>query len=272
MVQASVGFHCPECVRGASKNVQRPSFATRSDPIATKVLIGLNVLVYVAMVAMADAGQEALMRGGGSLVDDFALVGGAGTLNPVTGEANATVGVAAGEWWRLLTGGFLHGGLIHLGFNMLILWILGSQLEKGLGRSRFVAIYFTSLFAGSLGVMLLDPLARTVGASGAIFGLMGAAVALQRAAGVDWWRSGLGTLLVLNLLITFTVPGISVGGHVGGLLGGLAAGGAMAAIERRTRTAVPSVVACVAMTVLFVAASLWAATRWYDPVLDFLPF
>lgn len=267
MVQASVGFHCPECVSSNKQKVYRSPALFNRQPWATKVLIGANVLIFVATVALAGTGQQALMRGGGTLVENFALVGGAGTLNPITGEANATVGVAAGEWYRLLTGGFLHGGLIHLGFNMLILWILGSQLERGLGTGRFLSLYFASLFAGSLGVMLLDPVSATVGASGAIFGLMGAAVALQRAAGVDWWRSGLGTLLVLNLVITFTVPNISVGGHVGGLVGGLAAGAAMASIEQRTRTPWPSVFACGAMTVVFILASLLAAGRWYDPVI-----
>jgi membrane associated rhomboid family serine protease len=132
--------------------------------------------------------------------------------------------VAGGEWWRIVTSGFLHAGLMHLLFNMLALYNLGRILEPTIGRVRFAVLYATSLLAGSFGVLILSPDALTVGASGAVFGLMGALVAAQRATGVDPWSSGVGGLIGINLLITFTIPGISIGGHVGGLVGGLVAG------------------------------------------------
>lgn len=231
-----------------------------SNPIVTKVLIGVNVLVFLAGTASAANPSVALQRGGGSLVADYGLLGG-------TEFMGQTFGVAGGEWWRIITGGFLHGGIIHLGFNMLVLWLLGSQLERALGPVRFLTLYVASLLAGAFGVLLLNPTAMTVGASGAIFGLLGAAVVLQRAAGINWWRSGLGTLLVINLLITFTVPGISVGGHIGGLLGGLLTGAAMVGVARRVPGVAASVAVGAGLGVVFLVGSLWAASQWRDPLL-----
>ena len=127
------------------------------------------------------------------------------------------------EYWRLVTAGFLHAGLLHIGFNMYILYWLGTMLEPALGRVRFVALYFASLLAGSLGALLLSPNAVTVGASGAVFGLMGAAFVIQRARGIDPMQSGIGPLILLNLGLTFVIPGISIGGHIGGLVGGVLA-------------------------------------------------
>ena len=262
MVPASVGFHCPACTAGASSaQVARP--LAPANPIATKVLMGVNVAAFVLMIAASGNPQAALQSGGGSVVADFGLIG-----YPAFAPPGLPFGVAGGEWWRLFTGGFLHGGLLHLGFNMLVLWLLGSQLERAMGWPRFVTLYMASLLAGSFGVMLLDPTAMTVGASGAIFGLMGAAVALQRATGVNWWSSGLGTLLVVNLLLTFTMPGISVGGHIGGLLGGLLTGMAMVTVDRKMRSASAAVAVGAAMAVVFFVGSLWAASQWQQPVLS----
>lgn len=268
MVPASVGFHCPACTAASRSNVVRPRFGGE-DPIATKILIGLNVAAFVALVVTSGNPQSALRGSGGPLVESYGLIGYAGLRDPsVPLSPWTSFGVAEGEWWRLFTGGFLHGGLLHLGFNMLMLWLLGSQLERALGWQRFVMLYVASLLGGSFGVMLLDPTAMTVGASGAIFGLMGAAIALQRAAGVSWWSSGLGTLLVVNLLITFTVPGISIGGHVGGLLGGLATGAAMVAVDRNVRSMWSAVAVGAALAAVFFVGSLWAASQWRDPVLS----
>jgi membrane associated rhomboid family serine protease len=179
-------------------------------------------------------------------------------------------GVAVGEQWRIVTGGFLHAGLFHIGMNMLLLWLLGSQLEPLLGRLQFLALYVTGLIAGSFGVLLVDPTAPTVGASGAIFGLMGAMVMAQRARGIDPWQSGIGGLIVLNLIITFTVPNVSIGGHVGGLVGGLLAGGLIFEIEKRWRSPLPAVAACAAASALLWYGCVWAADRYADPVLGFL--
>ena len=184
-----------------------------------------------------------------------------------SGFAIVEIGVAEGEWWRLVTGAFMHGGLIHLVFNMFLAWMLGHQLERMHGPGRFVGIYTASLAAGSLGVMLIAPLALTVGASGAVFGLMGATLVHQLRRGINPWSSGVGSLVVINLIFTVSRPGISIGGHVGGLLGG-----AMVAwlVDEADRRRVPRT-AGTAITILFAVActagAIWAAGRWVDPVL-----
>ena len=126
--------------------------------------------------------------------------------------------------------------LFRSGFNMWALWILGPQLERVLDRSRFVALYFVSMLGGSVGVMLLDPNIATVGASGAVFGLFGAVAVIQRASGGSIWRSGIGQVLVLNLVFTFAIPSISVGGHVGGLVVGATVGAVYVAVARARRS------------------------------------
>jgi membrane associated rhomboid family serine protease len=128
------------------------------------------------------------------------------------------------EAWRLVTGGFLHGGLLHVGLNMWSLYVIGSVLEPALGRARFVSLYGASLLAGSLGVVLASPEDPTVGASGAIFGLMGALLLVARQRNVDLVRSGLLPIVGFNLVFTFLIPNVSIGGHLGGLLGGLVFG------------------------------------------------
>lgn len=270
MIQASVGYHCPECVASHQRSV--PSVRRAMDPIATKVLIGLNAAVYLVVV-VAGGGRSLWQLPGSDLSDQLVLIGAVPgrsvgfEVQPVPG-----LGVAEGELWRLVTGGFLHAGVLHLGMNMLLLWLLGQMLEPALGRIRFVAIYVASLLGGSMGVMLVDPTSATVGASGAIFGLMGAAVVLQRSRGINPWQSGLGGLILVNVLITFGVPGISVGGHLGGLLGGLVAGLAVFELEKRTDSTPAAVTACGALTVLFAGVAVWASQQWLDPVLGFLSF
>ena len=184
MHQASVGFHCPECVKGGKQQVFRgtPTF----DPIVTKILIGINVLVYLWTTASDQA------------VLDYSLI---------AGFDGADFGVAGGEYERLITSGFLHASLLHLAFNMYALWILGPQLERVFNRPRFIGLYFVSMLGGSAGVMLLaDQLSFTVGASGAIFGLFGAVAVIQRSLGINIWASGLGPILALCLLYTSPSP------------------------------------------------------------------
>jgi membrane associated rhomboid family serine protease len=125
-----------------------------------------------------------------------------------------------GDYYRLITSGFLHADLLHVGFNMLLLWLLGKELEPELGSPRFAALYFASLLAGAFGALIVEPLALTVGASGAVFGLMGALAAILYSRGINPMQAGVGPLIVLNLVIGFLVPGISWGGHIGGLIGG----------------------------------------------------
>lgn len=267
MIPASVGFHCPECARAGTPQVQTSrTLFTRRRPLVTMVLIALNALAFLVVVATAEVAGQGLMWGlPRGPVGDWGFLVGFGLFADLT-----PAGVAAGEPWRIITGGFLHAGLFHLGMNMLLLWLLGSQLEPALGRMRFLALYVTGLIAGSFGVLLVDPTSPTVGASGAIFGLMGAMVMAQRARGIDPWQSGIGGLIVLNLLITFTVPGISVGGHIGGLVGGLLAGGVIFELEKRVRSPYPALAACAALSAALWAGCVWAADRYADPVLGFL--
>jgi len=132
-----------------------------------------------------------------------------------------------GEWYRLISSGFLHYGLLHVGMNMFLLWQLGQLLEPALGRGRFALLHFAAMLGGSAGALALSPNALTGGASGAVFGLMAAAAVGLHQRGINPMKTGIGATLVLNLLITFAIPGISVGGHVGGALMGAAVGYAM---------------------------------------------
>ncbi len=212
MRQASVGFHCPECTKAGAQKVVRPQQLLNARPLVTQVLIGINLAIFFAGIS---SGMETRDR----FIIDGGLVGHA--FNPFTGEL---IGVAEGEWWRLVTSGFLHANLIHIGFNMFVLYRLGQLLEPVLGRVQFVLVYVVAMLGGSLGVMLVEPDAFTVGASGAVFGLMGVAVAVFRSRGVNVMDTGLGATIMLNLVFTFTIPGISIGGHVGGLVVGFVAG------------------------------------------------
>ncbi len=234
MVPASVGFHCPECARSGRQKVIRGAAALApARPIVTQVLIAINVAVY--FVGLGLRGADSLGNRGG-LIGAFPQ------------EGVPLIGVAAGEWYRVITSGFLHADLIHLAFNMFMLWLLGSMLEPSVGRWPFLAIYAMSLVAGSLGVLILDPGVLTVGASGAVFGLMGAAIVGQKAAGISPWQSGIGGLLLLNLALTFVVPGISIGGHLGGLLGGMAAGAIVVVLRRQLPSEGVAVAICAALT------------------------
>ena len=240
MVPAPVGVQCVECVR-RSQARPAPGQSLRraaTGPIVTYVVIGVNVAVWLLGVL---AGPQAILTGS-PLAPAFGLFGPA---------------VAAGEWWRLFTAAFLHSGLIHLGLNMAVLYMLGPSLERVMGRVGFVALYVCGLTASSLGAVLLSPNALTVGASGAIFGLMGAFIAGQRAAGINPWRSGIMGWVIVNLLFTLLVPGISIGGHLGGLVGGLVAGVVLFRPHMRPALAV---LVCVGLSVAFVAAALWVAS------------
>jgi membrane associated rhomboid family serine protease len=132
--------------------------------------------------------------------------------------------VANGEWYRLISSGFLHFNVIHIAMNMLLLFQLGQLLEPALGRVRFGLLYFASLLGGSLGALIMNPYALSGGASGAVFGLMAAAAVGMHRRGVNVFRTGIGTVLVLNLVFTFAIPGISVGGHLGGAIAGAVCG------------------------------------------------
>jgi membrane associated rhomboid family serine protease len=217
MTATPVGQRCPECI--GQQQIRRPSSMAYATPIVTYALIAACVLMFIGPQKGLSGG---LGLGGGvsqQSVNDFALLG---------------FNVAHGEWWRMVTSMFLHGSIIHLGFNMYALWIFGPVLERRYGPARYVALYFAAGLWGSAGVLILSPNQPTLGASGAIFGLMGAFVAIAKVQGARD-LGGVGALIGINLLITFTIPGISIGGHLGGLAGGLVCGTAFELIARRTR-------------------------------------
>lgn len=230
MRQASVGFHCPDCVAAAAASSPRLSASalTARRDVVTTGLIGANVVVFV-----------------------LALISTSPVISGVSGGFYSRYGlrtfeVAMGEWWRTITSGFLHSGAFHLMFNMWALYQLGRALERHLGAATFGALYALGLAGGSLGVVALaSPSTLTVGASGAIFGLMGALVAFDLLSGRNPMDGGVGTVVLLNLGITFLVPGISIGGHVGGLVAG-AVGGAMVGLLRRSRVPDPAIAGVVA--------------------------
>jgi membrane associated rhomboid family serine protease len=266
MVQASVGFHCPECTKQAAKT--SPTITTRSldvQPIVTQVLIGLNAAAFVYLLSRGGT----LQGGGGDATLDYGLIGaGANRL----GQIIPGFGVAGGEWYRLVTGGFLHAGIIHIGMNMLVLWMIGNQLERALGHWRYLSLYVASLLGGSFAVMLYEPNILTVGASGAIFGLFGAAVAYQRDRGISIMQSGLGGLILINLLITFAIPGISKAGHLGGLIAGALVGFVVFEIDKRVRSQWVGVGVAAAFSVAFLLGGIWAANSFLEnlaPVIDF---
>jgi membrane associated rhomboid family serine protease len=197
MQQASVGFHCPECSQAGAQKVLRPQdLVTR--PVLAIVLVAVNLAVF-AWDAVSP--QQLTFEGG--------------LFGPY---------VAGGEWWRIITSGFLHVNLIHVGFNCFLIYQLSLLLEPALGRLRLGLVYACAIVGGSFGALLLSPDALTVGASGGVFGLMGAAVAALRSHGIDIFQTGIGGLLVLNLILTFAIPRISIGGHLGGLVAGAVAG------------------------------------------------
>jgi membrane associated rhomboid family serine protease len=216
MTPTPVGMRCPECARQKTRVTRGTVAPGRYDAPATYVLIALNVAAY--LIEIAGGGGGGLSPGGGSsILLDFGLFG------PF---------VAEGEWYRLLTSGFLHASLIHIGFNMFALFFLGRILEPGIGTPRFVALYLASLFAGSFGAILLDPDALTIGASGAVFGIFGATFVIARERRIEGLASSIGIVLLLNLAITFGNPEISIGGHLGGLAAGVLCALAIVAGER----------------------------------------
>jgi membrane associated rhomboid family serine protease len=206
--------------------------ATR--PLVTGLLIAVNVAVFAwTVVTSGSVARNAVAP----LFQQWALVPAA---------------VADGEWWRLVTGGFLHFGPIHLLFNMMALWVIGRDVETALGHGRFLAVYLVSLMGGSAAVMLLTaPGANVAGASGAVFGLMGALAVLLRRLRVPLGQ--VGGVIAVNLAITFLLPGISVAGHLGGLLTGAAATAALVYAPADRRVPVQTG-ALIGLAVLLVAA------------------
>lgn len=248
MTSTPVGMRCPECSRQRTQ-VKRLRDVARM-PQVTYALIAINIVVFLT------EGQGAFTLGltsgaglSGSVVRKGALLG-SSSFPGLSGE-----GVAHGQIWRLVTGGFLHENLLHIGFNMWVLYVLGMMLEPALGRVRFGVIYGVALLTGSLGALLVSPHELTLGASGAVFGLMGAAAAELRARRIPLMQTPVGGLILINLIISFSISGISWGGHVGGLIGGaLAAQAFLIAPPRRAQLV--GYCACAVIAIAAVAGSI----------------
>jgi membrane associated rhomboid family serine protease len=241
MTPTAVGMRCPECSNQRTRVVRLREMS--AVPRVTYGLIAVNVLVYLVEKIHIGGGETLYYRG--------ALLG----SPEIPGIEQ---GVAYGQWYRLVSGGFLHANIFHIGMNMLILYWLGRMLEPAIGSMRFAIVYATSLFAGAFGALLLTPHAFTVGASGAIFGLAGCAVVEMRSRNIPVMESGLGALILINLLFSFSSSGISLGGHVGGLIGGALAGLVLQVAGRRRSLAL-ALTGCLALSGVFVAASVLAA-------------
>ncbi len=222
MVFAPVGIKCaehagrPVGVQKVTHTVKRATYEGVGS-LATKTIIGIVIGAFLLQLATGGTIGNAVATS--SFAHDFALYG------PL---------IADGEWWRLLTGGVLHGFLIHLVFNVAALWWIAAPVEEQIGRGRFILVYIVSELCGSAGALLLDPREVTVGASGAIFGILGAALILERQRNYVL-AGGAMTLLGINLVFTFAIPGISIGGHLGGLIGGAVAAGLMFDLRDRIR-------------------------------------
>jgi membrane associated rhomboid family serine protease len=247
MTVTSVGMRCPECGRQTTKVRTIRSTAKRGYEV-TKVLIAINVIVFLA----EGSGVYTLT---GSTSNSWLLNHGF-LFAPLIRYSH--------DYWRLVTSGFLHLDLLHIASNMYVLYWVGRLLEPAIGRSRFIAIYFTGLLAGSIGVFIVSPLSQTAGASGAIFGLMGAAFTEAHRRGVDQVRNQLVILIVVNLVITLSVPGISIGAHIGGLIGG---GLATLGFQQGDRLRSPAVGygVCLALAVVAVVGAIILADHTLVP-------
>ncbi|GAA3818870.1 rhomboid family intramembrane serine protease [Streptomyces chiangmaiensis] len=251
MVDASVGFQCPDCVRtgsgtghapGASRPRTLAGGTVTADPrLLTKILIGINVAVFIAVHVDS------------SLLDHLVLVG-AWPPTPFT----PTTGVAGGEWYRLVTSMFTHEAIWHIAFNMLSLWWIGGPLEAALGRLRYITLYFVSgLAGGALTYLLASPSQASLGASGAIFGLFGATAVLMRRLRYD--MRPVIALLVINLIFTFGWGNIAWQAHIGGLVGGVVVGFAMVHAPRERRALVQYGVCALVLAVVVLMTVLRTA-------------
>lgn len=270
MNEASVGFQCPECVREGART-QRPARTAfgggqeGAAGVVTITLIVVNVLVFIASVissgsagSIAGGGLGGLLGGSTPLHEWGALI--TYGYEPV-GDGRIRFndgGLAGGEYYRLFTSMFLHYGVFHLLMNMWALWVLGRPLEAALGRGRFLALYMVAGLGGSVVTYLLaSPESLTAGASGAIYGLFGALIIVLR----KMRRSiaGVVPVLVINLVLTFSVPGISITGHLGGLVTGALVAAGLAYAPRQRRVLIQAATVVVVVILLGVATMMHTA-------------
>jgi membrane associated rhomboid family serine protease len=242
MTPTPVGMRCPECARDRTK-VKTLRSGPRT-PVVTQALIVINVIVFLAETATGAPLGGGL--GSGTVVSHGVLFGDA-----VTNGHH--------EYWRLLSAGFLHDGIFHILVNMLSLYFVGNSLEPMIGKVNMLAVYFASLLAGSFGALLFAPHTPVVGASGAIFGLFGALIVVANARGISIWQSGLGMILILNLVLSVSYAGISLGGHLGGLVGGLITGWLIVEVSERRRMPALALAGCAVLAALSVVAAIAVA-------------
>lgn len=249
MTPTPVGMRCPECASEKTRVRTGPAATSQvgGNP-ATVALIAINVVVFLAEMWTGSGGLNSTSS---SLINDYGLIGAM---------------VADGEPYRLLTSGFLHAGFMHIAFNMIALFFLGRVLEPSIGSARFLMVYFASLFAGSFGAILLSSnIAITVGASGAVFGLFAATFIIAYGRGLGHIANEIGVIIGINLLLTFTISGISIGGHVGGLIGGALCGILIIAGERGYLGSNSKVLEYGGM-IAIAAVSIFAAISASEPV------
>jgi membrane associated rhomboid family serine protease len=237
MTTTAVGMRCPECAKQGTKVMRLRDMAVA--PRVTYALIAINLVAF-----LTEQGQFSLFGNSvhGRVFEEGVLY-------------RAGVSVEH-EYWRLVTSGFLHVNILHIAFNLYLLYLLGMMLEPAIGSVRFAAVYATALLAGSFGALLATA-APSLGASGAVFGLMGAMVVELRARRLSVMESGIGGLIVINLIFSFSLSNISVGSHVGGLIGGALAGFALRAAGDRYKLL--GLLACLALMALSVAGAIAVA-------------
>jgi membrane associated rhomboid family serine protease len=244
MTPTPVGMRCPECARDRTKvKTVRSGLRGGSTPTLTQVLIAVNVLVFLAETA---TGAPLGGGGGGTIYLKGVLFG------PFIAENH--------QYYRLLTSGFLHAGLLHILFNMVFLWFMGQMLEPAIGRLNFAIVYFVSLLAGAFGALLFQPDVGTVGASGACFGILGALIVVAYYRGISIWQSGLGITLLINIVFSLSVAGISIGGHLGGVVGGAICGWLIVQLGERRRMPAAVIAGCLVVAVLSVVGAIAVAS------------
>jgi membrane associated rhomboid family serine protease len=243
MTTTSVGMRCPECARERTKVKTVRNRPTA--PVVTQALIAINVAVFIGETATGTPLGGVNASAFGTLYEKGALFG------PLV--------VHQHQYYRLLTAGFLHDGLLHIAFNMLFLFFMGPMLEPAIGRVNFVVVYVASLLAGSFGALLLTPQAPTVGASGACFGILGALIVVAHYRGISIWQSGLGITLLINIVFSLSVSGISIGAHLGGCFGGAICGWLIVQLGERRRMPAAAIAGCVVVAVVSVIAAVAVA-------------
>ncbi len=245
MTPTPVGMRCPECARERTKVKTMRSRSRSSAVSVTQALIAINVLAFVAETATGTPLGGVSQSGVGTLYIKGALYGPFLTV--------------LHEYYRLLTAGFLHDGILHIAFNMWFLFILGPMLENAIGRLNFAFVYLASLLAGSFGALLFAPNIPSVGASGALFGVLGALIVVAYYRRISIWQSGLALILIINIVFSLTVADISIGAHLGGLVGGAICGWLVVQVGERRNLQSLALAGCVLVGLVSVIAAIAVA-------------